>query len=353
MADPLVIPSFMRKTSDSGYRFGSEDTSLRIGIVEKVHKPSDSTNSNSKITEYDVRVRYGNSTGSRTSILYPKVRVMSTFGGLTDYCRWAPRLSQNNSDDINENNQVLLLCVNGNQRESYIIGGIPHSASTLSDSEDDVYFDWEYNGVHVNINANGELLIRRKGATDPDGTVTDAENHRDSMINLRQNGDIVLGTYNAGNPLDHAYFIVSRENQRLLGRAEDYIAFRTDDRFIINTTAGVRINPPGGVSGSAVVAESFLAGSTYRSEQQEMHRTIQEKLITLGIQLATAGAFLTTASVKNSIQMVGGALASSDFMQAAQLIINMNQTVTQLRTAFHQFEARSNDYLSQLHTFGG
>lgn len=369
--DGTIIPSFLKVTDTSQEVFGYEnsvnDYSLRVGRILKAYSPSDTQNRNKKVIEYDVSVRHADGTSGYTDISYPRVRVASLFGGVADYLRWTPRID--NFDYVSQfglGSKVLLLCINGNQRVAYIIGGIPHpddGVSSLSFKESP-YLEFEFNGIYVHIDKDGTFSLIHRGPTGPDGDIlTDAGTN--SSIQFSSEGNITLG-YNLQNKpgggvetnSDSLPFLgLLKQQNQIVSFAQDDISAETENRFLIKTTNGVKINDGG------LFPQAFLRATIYRQQQEIMHNVIMPLLSTLSTLLTTSGATLTATGA--TLATVGGfhLIPVAGPLLASPLVIAAGATTTAsgaaltaagpvvaaIQAAIQAFEALSSQYLSNKH----
>src|SRR6266700_1325356 len=192
LEDGSVIPSYLRGSDSSSQILGSQysvsDWQLRVGEIIQAYDVDDPSNRNGKYIEYDVSVSHSNLGGGFTNITYPRCRVHSLFGGVADFLRWTPRIDNGGDGQSSLSSKVLLLCPNGNNRFALIIGGYPHPETTRQDTKfDDHDLFFEYNGLNVNINNDGDLTLTHKGATDNSGAIIDSSNGN-SYISMTSDG---------------------------------------------------------------------------------------------------------------------------------------------------------------------
>lgn len=346
--DGTVVPSFLSISSTSmekSARWHSfNDTSLRVGQIIASYSPNDSGNTNKKVAEYDISVDYADSHGAQTRIVYYRAKVASLFGGVADFIRWTPRLDNKNiQSDVSFSSYVLVLCINGNQRSCYILGGLPHPDSQTPDNpvKDNHYLDFEFNGINVFISKDGTLLVSHKGATNPDGTIID-ETGRDSAISLTKEGNINLGYLNKLQT-GIASIVIKKDTKTVNLFAESDVRVNTKAEFNISTNNGVKINDTG------FDQQAFLRSTIYRQQQELMHNTIGPLLSSLSSLIITAGASLTVAGGLHVIPMVGAILGAPAVTAAGGSLTAAGPLLLQIQVAIQQFEALSSQYLSNQH----
>ncbi len=200
-----VIPHYLKTAPRTSAAVQSKnEMSLRMGRVVAVHHVSDKKNSNKKTTEYDVEIYY--SGRDRTNITYHHVKVSSLFGGAADHLRWTPRLSSEatagGSNDtfksINLGSIVIVACIDGNMRSGLIVAGWPHpNADADSDKGDGHNLKFQFNGLDININKDGELTIERMGPTKANGKpVTADDEGAGAKIFMDKEGTVKISTPN-------------------------------------------------------------------------------------------------------------------------------------------------------------
>lgn len=353
-SDGSINPSYMNWFLEPmGQNQTFNDHSLKVGRVIAIYYPDDSNNVNKKFTEYDVEAKYTEGNSPPVKTIFYRCVTTSLFGGIADYIRWTPRLDNSTSGPI-KGSLVLLLCQNGNQRQAYIVGGIPQPETQVKDLAEHS-FVFEFNGMNLVINKDGELLLKRKGVTNEEGKVDDTSGS-DSFIQFKKSGDIVLG-YLDKVASDYASIQIQKANKILQLYAKSHIESKTEDEFRINTTNGVKVNG---------ADQAWVRGTIYRQKQVELHQKLKGFISALsgivqttGTALTTGGSTLATASVSNAVPMVGGIIAAPSFAASAAAITLSGSTLigavsilNQMSTAIETFEASANDYLSKKHFAG-
>lgn len=176
-----VTPSFLEMVpADSRASWATRvnnDDRLRVGTVVQAYDPRDDKNFSKVAYEYDVEVMASTGQEQATRVIYRRCRFQTVFGGLADKCIWTPRIQVKNKDgSIKEpGTQVLLECVNGISRQAVIIGGIePEDAEEQSqDFKEGVRLQWQFNGVDIVIDKDGQLTLTRMGPTNSEGKPKD------------------------------------------------------------------------------------------------------------------------------------------------------------------------------------
>lgn len=319
-----VFPSFLTSTQTQGHHDSFEDYALKVGRVTAVYPPNDPQNANRQFTEYDVSALVSQGAGPATESTYYRCIVMSVFGGIADYSRWTPRVSLKNNQDgtFTPGSRVLIACLNGNQRVTYIVGGIPNPNGALNEEKtlESPYNVSEFNGVNFRITSDGSYTITRKGPTDDYGTVKDTTAGQ-SILAFRANGDIFIGQekYN---------LLVGKSDESLIGKfnAIDFTATRT-----YNITANkFLINPLGSNQ------QQFLYGTSFRDNQKDMHNALVNRIVELtetltaiNAQIFTASSAFATAGTSCYIPVVGPIIAAPQFTAAGTALASIAASIVQ------------------------
>lgn len=358
-SDGTKKPSWMVAQDETARHISYSDYSLKHGIVIAAYPPSSSQNRSKKFTEYDVQVTIMDGNTAPTTTTFYRLTIQSIFGGVADYSTWTPRLGEI-GDDQTLGSRVLVLCANGHQRESYIIGGLRHPNATEIDPdfEDNHRYVWEFNGVNQSVNNDGDLTILHKGKTKDSGEVED-ETNGNAYISLNSKGEIVLG-YLDSVDTDYASIRLDKQSKTLNLFSKNKIYAKTEDAVEIETPVGVKINRNGSDQ------QAFVRGTTYRKEEELLHTKLKAALDS--IQTATgqaaggiggAGASLSAAGAAMAVPVSGPMTASPLVVAAAQSLTAVSQNllliqsmVLEMITGIQAFEAKKAQYLSTHHSFG-
>ena len=366
LSDGSVIPSFLsiaQGEGKSGREYSLSDTSLRVGEIVAAHNPNTSKSTSKKKMEYDVKVMYGNGEGAISTIVYRNVQLANLFGGVADFFNWTPRIENLDlKTGIGLGSRVLILCINGNSRNAYIIGGVPHPDDKKQQKKEDGHnLEFEFNGLNAKVNKDGDLIVTHKSATNADGSIKDSSK-------------------------SGAFFSFTKDGKINLS-AKANIYNETPDKFEIKTTNGVKINPGG------IMSQAFVRGTIYRQQEDIMHQTIKPLLLTIttlltaastqiiatgglvaaaGVTVTAAGGTLSTAGGLHKIPVVGPKIAAP-IVQATGASLNATGTTltsagttltsagstlaslaplfTQIQIAIQLFDSLSSEYLSKKHEF--
>ena len=213
LPDGCVAPSFMRFEERHDVRVeANREFALRVGTIVNSYAPTDSQSLTHSIWEYDVECLVTDDMGQPTLLVYPHAIMSTMFGSISDYLQWAPRISakrQRSSteppdlDALLQGSMVALLAPNGNHAvPALIIGAAPHPLA-VTDSADfglGPLLRFEYNGLFVEINKEGELVVRRKGPTADDGTPVNGNDTQSTDQGAAATGISPIGAQ--GSPFD-------------------------------------------------------------------------------------------------------------------------------------------------------
>lgn len=332
----VVIPHGMGVYSGSlsGYERTVNDTALRVGRVIASYDPTDSSSISKKFVEYDVEVNYANQDGPYIKTIYSHCIVSSLFGGVADYVRWTPRIANlDQNTRISYSARVLILCVNGNSRFGYIVGGIPNPDTKQADEifENNNNFQFEFNGIHVTIDADGDLVLLHRGATNPDGSTVGTEDN--GYLAIDQDSISLAYSNGSGSP---GIFLNRTQSSLQLG-ADQFSGVFGDSSITVSSS--FKIN-----NGT----QQFVNGTTYRFNQMGMDQNIQVALTGLASTIASAGTSLALAAPLLLIPIVGPMLASVPVAAAATSLLSAGPLFTDIATAINVFEDASSQYLSNV-----
>jgi hypothetical protein len=269
---------------------------LRYGEVKEVIYPTDQRSQSKKFLEYRVRVVQRNGSSASSPTDYRNCYVASLFGGVADKFQYTLRPAthlypDNGRTDLRDGSRVLLLCINGETNNAFIVAAIPNEQGEGDSQEDGHNLQFEFNGLNANINKDGEFVVTHKGATDIKGNLVDA------------------GAPTGG-----------------------YFKFKKDGTFLIYPKEGVRIGE---------ATDFFILGSTYRDAESQMHQSVTDALDQAASILNQAGASLIVAAgaavYSTAAPQIGSAgtriVVASTFLRAA-------------RAAILSFEQGADSYLS-------
>lgn len=138
----------------------SKNSTIRLAVVVSAHN--------------DVKtgeLRYIVQVQAKSKRFFLPCRMMRRFSGIYNYEDHVHRgyAISSKPDQVNDyaakaGDVVLVALLNGNGREGIILGGLMHTArKTNIKASDGPQYDAEFNGMHTNINSNGEWTFTFKG----------------------------------------------------------------------------------------------------------------------------------------------------------------------------------------------
>lgn len=287
-------PSFLKVISRerSVREQASMNFSLRVGTVVTKYKPDDDKNLTHATWEYDVECVITDGMGQATLETYPHCIMASMFGSVSDYLMWSPRISekQKTPDDkpdfegILQGSLVLLLAPNGNSSvPALIIGAAQHPQAPKADDKfgEGQLLRFEYNGLFVEINKDGELTITRKGPTKIDGKpVTDNDKDAGANITMDAKGRVAIQS-----PDLKQYTIWGREDGDIQHSADKKMTFNVDNGKIETTAQGVKLGGD----------EPLVLGNKYTDAEKNFLQGLTNFTTTLLATLTALGAALAAS----------------------------------------------------------
>lgn len=234
MMDETVIPSFM-STVDRGYEDDSyrlNNTVLRIGEVKKIVYPDDDKSVSKKFVEYAVEVVVKDGSGPPTTTIYVGCVLQNLFGGWADKLRYTLREDTQNNQQSSDNiygigSKVLILCANGDTDNALIMGGVPDVGTKEDQKEKDEGHNlfFEFNGVQVTINKDGELKLMFRGATKNDGELDDnaVEEAEGSYVQINKDGNIKVAS-----PEDKQIIEINHKDSKITIKSDKKVVVACD-----------------------------------------------------------------------------------------------------------------------------
>ncbi len=195
-----IVPSYVRlfeSNGTSGYTRGLNEVTFRFGQVIAQYAPDTDGNFNKRFWEYDVSVQHVSEGGAQTQIVYPRCQMASLFGGVADHIEWTPRLSLNAGGSTQGkpglNSIVALLCLNSNVRQALIVGGLKHPGLPQEKSNLGHHLVFEFNGIKIDVNKDGEFNFLRRGPTDANGDpISEDDKNANASAAFLKGGSLVL-----------------------------------------------------------------------------------------------------------------------------------------------------------------
>lgn len=354
LLDGSVISSYFG-VADTGMPTHSSafgDFALRQGEVREVIYPTDPRSRSKTVVEYDVAVAYREGSGPATTTNYPNCQVANLFGGLADKLRYTYRVQTKEpvkGTTISDGSKVILLCVNGERRRAYIVGGINESKlQELKEDGHNLYFD--FNGISAKIDKSGQFKLEMRGPTKVDGSIdTDAGASADNVatIDLLKNGNLQFYTKDQKQSL-----LLDNENKKGVFAFGDWETKSTgtttlaaSKTFKIQSDQHLEIKSSGVMTGDAT--DSTLLGSTFRQDQQTMHTKLISALGVAAAQLLAASIAIQTAAGSLAVPITGGPLAAPQLVVAGTSVLQASLKLQEAVSAVTSFEASAVGHLSK------
>jgi len=344
---------FMGGTSRSPMQ--DETFQLLMGEVKEIIPASSPKSLSRKYLEYNVEVQYREAGGPTSLVTFSNCLLINSLAGVADKNHFTLR-SDKRAPDVDQTNttgaKVLLLCIQGNAGQAFIIGGVREDAG--GDKADHHYF-FEFNGAQATINKDGELQIRYRGATKVDGKLADSANAdaEGSTVIFNKDGGIKLYTKDEKqfiflNHKDKKLEILADEewnvkvNKKLIFEAGDDISVTGKKACSIEIKDNITVLSSGVLVGAAT--DYWLLANAYRAGETAMMQKLSGLLKTIQSQMQTAGASLAAAAGANSSS---GSSAVTPFNMAAAALNACGPLFAQMADAVDTFESGADSYLSK------
>lgn len=299
--DGTIVPSFLGVKDTATYPDSTEafgNNVLRIGEVLEIIYPNEKRSVSKKFNEYVVNVQHMTA-GVSTSTIYPHCFLASTFGGVADRLHYTLRTQKKagapSDTGLGLGSKVLVLCINGETNNAVIIGGIREGDKHDKDDGHHLYF--EFNGVQVAIQDNGNFVLQMNGPTEADGT------------------------------------------PKKDGSKQSTFSFTDDGKCAIEVETGVHI-------GSADSSEALVMGTTYRQQQKSMHQQLMNDLTNLSTVMNAVSATLQVAGTDPVLAVLATTAAAA--LNTAGLTLRGAATLfTKMYSEIYAFESQTDEYLSK------
>lgn len=310
MAD--VIPSFLDVVGrpsrfDTGTAFNN--VSLHIGEVQEMFYPNHPRNRSKKVVEYRVFAQILEN-GAGVGKMYDYCVLLNPFAGFADKASWTLR-PENKANSVSKSDttpgkgsKVLLLCINGEQNNAVILGGLRDQADAVeTDAGHNLHLN--FNGVDAAVNAEGELTIKYGGKTNAAGKTSVSSRAQGTLLKFKKDGSLALTTADGKQAL---------------------ILDHSTGKVNVAASAGM-------IVGSGT--DAMVKGSTYRAAETVLHVQLQVSLTALSVALAAAGV----------------AVAAGKKVEAGAALAAAAAAVTTMGSSLGEFEAlpKRATYLSKTH----
>jgi hypothetical protein len=285
--DRPVIPSYLvpaMGVSDptSNVVLNYSEVSLRTGIVEEILPPNHPRNRSKRHTEYNVGISYVRGASTVSYKRFYSCVQMDTFGSLADTFQATLRKSTKPISQLSavKGARVLVLCVNDDTAQGIIVGGLPNGTTPPTKEDLGHHLKFEFNGVLIEINKDGEVGITAKGPTDENGDIlpdydpdaaTNIKMLKSGNIEIRSGYDgsanIVLDATNGAINLNcvDGGLIVNSGDQSMVRGDKLLSAMESMYQTMINA---FNVLPSG--TGTAAAAQAQLDLATFQSTNSDL-----------------------------------------------------------------------------------
>lgn len=368
LEDGCVIPHYLGAVErgfieDSG---NFTNAALRVGEVKGIIYPDSDESATKKYIEYNVEVQHRDADGPGTSVLYSGCLLSNIFGAGGDVERYTFRTDskENNGDDgVGVGAKVLLMCVNGESAQTWIIGGVrdPQSDSETDSDVGHNYF-WRFNGVSVAVNDDGEYRLQFKGKTKTNGDLADGAEKDDSgaTLYLKKDGGVEL--FDGGGGLEGLRLSSQDSTAELF--SDGTVDVKGPTGVTITSDQSINLDAANVHIGSTSTSEALVLGNTWRNNEQTLHNQLTSALSSIATSMGTlatqhgiAGASMASGAAAMIVPISGPIAASPLMAAAAASIISMTPMFAQIAAqlasaiaAITSYEAQAQTQLSQSHT---
>ncbi len=182
---PFLPSSLLTRNNDEKtgtFDHNFKNFGLKGGVVINTYDIEDELNQSKITPEYDIVVIEQDGDRGTTSTIYKNCITLDAFGSIPDFFEFKRRQPTNEEfkSDLDSGKQdgsfVLMMCMDGMSEKGIIIGGLTHPKRAKSlTKEAGTHMEGEFNGLNVQINKDGEFLIKFKSASDNLGKYSDEE----------------------------------------------------------------------------------------------------------------------------------------------------------------------------------
>jgi hypothetical protein len=168
-----TLSSAPATTAGKNYRM---DFAIKKGIVKAAYYPEDKDNISKQVVEYDVIVTDERADGSASTTTYLRCQTLDRFGTPNNFEHFT--LQANKTKDkarYKKGAQVLVMAVSGNASagRAIIVGGYSYPYTTKPKKEDGQFYEWQFNGINIKVNKDGEYSLTFNTPIDVDGKSKD------------------------------------------------------------------------------------------------------------------------------------------------------------------------------------
>lgn len=257
--------------------------SLRVGYAIRKHYPEDNNLEYQNGITYDVVCIGSDGIGPVNIYVYNRCPVASFLGSVADKQSVVLRTAdvtddKLTQDTINKSTKVLVLCINGRNTHGVIVACLPHLTNNDTLKKDGNNLQFEFNGINININKDGELKLLYKSPTAADSSPLDknAAKSSGSYLQFAKDGSINLQT-GGDSPASK-------------------INLTYQDILTVSNTKKIHLDTPAVEIGAA--SQGMVRGNQFRDDLSSFLNSLSNNLQDIALQLTQTGAVigaLTTA----------------------------------------------------------
>lgn len=226
----LIVPSFMQFSQSADFGdMVDRNMTIKVGQVIKANFPKQEDGSDPAFITYDVMVN-DKMSGSTGNNIYYDCLPAQMFGSAADYLEYSIRtnVKAGTSDKDLEKEDiltggkyigkdeapklmgatVLIACVGGSSSNAVILAFLPSGRISENknykpqEEKNGKFLKFNFNGINVDINNDGELFLQRKGPTDSFGALTGKDDSEkssnkdaaNSFVKINKAGEILIST---------------------------------------------------------------------------------------------------------------------------------------------------------------
>jgi len=222
----FITPSWMSIGSRDNFdNFVNNNLTLKIGQIVEINYPTEENGF--KTITYNVIVSEKTDTYNQF-VLY-NCQLMDKFGGLADFLTYTLRKNDKDISGITQGqvqqnellgSYVIIGLINGSSSTPIILGGVPYidipdgSDRKVPKEDDGHNLKFNFNGINIEINKDGEFTATKNGPTKADGTLdSDQEGGKDeqkgSFVKIDINGNITLSAN------DKNIFVINKKDKEI------------------------------------------------------------------------------------------------------------------------------------------
>jgi hypothetical protein len=176
--DGSVIPSNLQYSEQkTANDFVRRNTQMRSGVVTDIIYPDDNRSLSKIFIEYDVLVSHADSENGFNASIYRNCKCVNVFGQASNSLTYTLIPGVDDGTGVYDRAaSVLLLCVDGfsDAGQSVIIGGLSDADGKTYSKADGQFYDFNFNGININIDNSGEFLVQFNSPDDASGNPTNS-----------------------------------------------------------------------------------------------------------------------------------------------------------------------------------